>query len=439
MDGNQQWTAKILLGARPVRSIRFILVIFLLLSMPLRMIGNQFFKQEEKQNIERFSVAAYPIATESADSIMFVLYMNIPHNALQFVKKDSGFVAKYEASMAITNDDGIQLKRRIWVDSVKVENYILTMSRIESVTLFDRFMAPLDHYWILGQVIDQDTRNTGESKKEWNAEKYRSDVSLFPLFILTEGEETWGFAQGLIPAFQNVINEISGGLPIFYSGRVQPGAYAIKATVENKDGDVLWVENKSYETSEHYFRNTLTIPVSVLASLSMNLRINLTQNDVTKSESLPIRLSKPGISRMIQDVDDALDQMTYILKESERHELERANAREREDLFKTFWKTRDPTPHTLQNELMDEYYRRVEYANTHFTGFQDGWLSDMGMIYILFGPPDDVDRTTSLRSQRVYEVWYYHRINQQFLFIDMNGFGDFRLDSPFIDPRLRSW
>ena len=45
----------------------------------------------------------------------------------------------------------------------------------------------------------------------------------------------------------------------------------------------------------------------------------------------------------------------------------------------------DPTPSTEHNELMEEYYRRVSYSNENFDGWKDGWETDRGMIYILFG------------------------------------------------------
>lgn len=38
------------------------------------------------------------------------------------------------------------------------------------------------------------------------------------------------------------------------------------------------------------------------------------------------------------------------------------------------------------------YYERVEEANKQFSNFKEGWKTDMGMIYILFGPPWFVQR-----------------------------------------------
>ena len=114
-------------------------------------------------------------------------------------------------------------------------------------------------------------------------------------------------------------------------------------------------------------------------------------------------------------------------------ELKNNNKQDKEQLFYQIWKKRDPTPETEQNELMEEYFQRVEYVNEHFSGWQPGWETDRGMIYILFGPPDEIQRSKiSSSSISTYQVWYYNRINKQFVFKDQNGFGDYILDRPFI-------
>ena len=43
--------------------------------------------------------------------------------------------------------------------------------------------------------------------------------------------------------------------------------------------------------------------------------------------------------------------------------------------------------------VINLYYERVEQANKQFSNFKEGWKTDMGMIYILFGPPWYVNRT----------------------------------------------
>ncbi len=39
-------------------------------------------------------------------------------------------------------------------------------------------------------------------------------------------------------------------------------------------------------------------------------------------------------------------------------------------------------------QLIKVWYTRAKYANYFFTSYKEGWKTDRGMIYILFGPPD---------------------------------------------------
>ena len=54
-------------------------------------------------------------------------------------------------------------------------------------------------------------------------------------------------------------------------------------------------------------------------------------------------------------------------------------------------------------ELIRIYYNRVLYANLYFTSYKEGWKSDRGMIFIIYGPPDKVYKTID------GERWGYNR------------------------------
>jgi len=63
---------------------------------------------------------------------------------------------------------------------------------------------------------------------------------------------------------------------------------------------------------------------------------------------------------------------------------------ERNVFIMNFWISRDPTPGTPANEFKDDFYRRVEYVNTHFAAGVPGSQTDRGRMYILNGPPDEI-------------------------------------------------
>ena len=58
-----------------------------------------------------------------------------------------------------------------------------------------------------------------------------------------------------------------------------------------------------------------------------------------------------------------------------------------------FWSIRDPRPATPENEYRDLFYRRVTEANRMFVESpKAGWKTDRGKIYILLGPPDELEQ-----------------------------------------------
>jgi len=49
-------------------------------------------------------------------------------------------------------------------------------------------------------------------------------------------------------------------------------------------------------------------------------------------------------------------------------------------------------------ELIRIYYTRVLYSNYYFTSYKEGWMTERGMIYIIYGPPDKVYKTSEGES-----------------------------------------
>jgi GWxTD domain-containing protein len=109
-----------------------------------------------------------------------------------------------------------------------------------------------------------------------------------------------------------------------------------------------------------------------------------------------------------------------------------APEQEKRAWFEDFWKERDPTPDTPENELMEEYYTRVAYANQKFYAGRAGWRTDRGAVYIIYGPPDSVQRRTlwdSIGREQYYEIWRYEGTSRKFVFLYDSLLGDFRLTS----------
>lgn len=121
----------------------------------------------------------------------------------------------------------------------------------------------------------------------------------------------------------------------------------------------------------------------------------------------------------------AIHMLRFMVSKKELKKLESGSYKEREKKFKEFWKKRDPTPKTQYNELMAEYYRRIDYAWEHFSTLnKPGYDTDIGKVYIKMGPPDSVERRYPPGQPGII-IWKYGK--RKFIFQATSGFGDYEL------------
>jgi GWxTD domain-containing protein len=161
-------------------------------------------------------------------------------------------------------------------------------------------------------------------------------------------------------------------------------------------------------------------------------------NDITFSRSVEFQVSYENLSPVITNIDDAIKKMKYLIMTSfitrkEYKEINNAIDDKKRELYLQFWKSVDPTPRTKENEIMNEYYQRINLANQLFASHNNGWKTDRGMVLTIFGHPDDVENHSFEMDRKPYIIWYYHRINRSFVFVDYTGFGSYQLSQPLFD------
>lgn len=61
--------------------------------------------------------------------------------------------------------------------------------------------------------------------------------------------------------------------------------------------------------------------------------------------------------------------------------------------------------------FMKNFYHNIELANTYFSSYKEGWKTDRGMIFLIFGLPDEVSKNTG------NEIWNYKNLNAKFTFV----------------------
>ncbi len=86
------------------------------------------------------------------------------------------------------------------------------------------------------------------------------------------------------------------------------------------------------------------------------------------------------------------EDVVYIISPEERSAFLQLNTNEeREQFIEAFWLRRSCNPDLPENDFKEEHYRRIAYANEHFASGIPGWKTDRGRIYIIWGPPDEIE------------------------------------------------
>jgi GWxTD domain-containing protein len=142
------------------------------------------------------------------------------------------------------------------------------------------------------------------------------------------------------------------------------------------------------------------------------------------------------------------EEVPDIITDQERRAfLELSTNEEREQAKEIFWQRRNPDPESPTNAFKEEHYRRLAYADEHFASGIPGRKTDRGRIYIIWGPPDEIDsHPTGGAYQRsaqqgggpstayAWELWRYRHLegigeNIEIEFVDPTGSGEYHITS----------
>lgn len=166
----------------------------------------------------------------------------------------------------------------------------------------------------------------------------------------------------------------------------------------------------------------------------------LTSREVKKHEK--------KLQKELGDVDKVwlMEDVPDIITEDERRAfLQLGTAEEREQFIEIFWRDRNPDPESPINPAREEHYRRLAYADEHFASGVSGRKTDRGHIYIIWGPPDEIESHPTggsfdrpleqgggTTSTYPWELWRYRYLegigeNIEIEFVDTTGSGEYHI------------
>ncbi|MEM9857490.1 MAG: GWxTD domain-containing protein [Bacteroidota bacterium] len=129
-----------------------------------------------------------------------------------------------------------------------------------------------------------------------------------------------------------------------------------------------------------------------------NEGLYLFQKDSLAKNAVPILLADKYFPKPAT-LNQLIDPLVYITQREEWEVFDKDSVSKRE--FDRFWLDISRSTDRAK-KVIKTYYDRIEEANQFFTTYKEGWKTDMGMIYAVFGVPDRVIRKADK------ETWYYN-------------------------------
>lgn len=388
-----------------------------------------------------YSVDAISFAATTIGQSRIDVFIQIPYEILAFVKKDEGYVASYELTIDIHDSSGSLVGERLWTEDVKTADFEQTVSS-QAYSLVQRvFEVPPGEYTILTIMRDSETRRSQQVTRKLTVADYSSSQFCLSDIMLVSKLSVNGDKRTIVPNVSPNVGLIPDAFHIFFEvyNRLAMDSVRFVVDVLNAKKDKVMhltqLEGLSAGRNQVFIKienSSLPIGDYTLYVLALPLHAADTTEEhylATTSRAFIVRWR--GLPRGIKDIDAAIEQCVYIAKDAEMSYMREATTPdEKQKRFLEFWKKRDPNPSTPRNEKMESYYARVDYANKTFKHYIEGWRTDMGMVYIIFGPPNNVDRHPFDVDAKPYEIWTYYDLNYSFVFVDHTGFGDYRLTTP---------
>ena len=390
--------------------------------------------RDESVGLPNFNLDAIAFLSEDPMKTHVVIYVEIMYDNLQFLQSARGFEGNYEVDLSILagkDENSLRYTNQVWRSTVMANSFEDTNSRNRfdvSVTELD---LPAGDYYVIATLVDLESKRKSESKAALNVPSFnRPEMQVGDLLLAKNIRIAQDGMYEIVPNVDKVIREFIRPMYVYFEVYPRDASLLqVYSRILDSQGEVVYDSSYSIYANSPITRDYFSVDLSNFKHGVYVVEVQVKAGKMSALRSAQFKVLLAGLPGTVTDLDAAIEQLRYLASRKELKVLKFAKPFKKEQLFREFWEKRDPTPFTPENELLNEYYQRVQYANETFGSFRDGWETDRGEVYIRFGPPSEIERHPFDIDTKPYEIWRYNHLKRNFLFVDEMGYGDYRLVS----------
>ncbi|MCU0610628.1 MAG: GWxTD domain-containing protein [Candidatus Eisenbacteria bacterium] len=359
---------------------------------------------------------------EPAEGSYAKIRLSITYDELLFVKAEEGYTAGYSTSYRVSTSKGERVHTGHLNGMVQVFSFAETNRRNLFANEELRLKLPPGSYVVSVTIEDVENRRSGTRHQTLEiAPPSRTGFRLSSLMLMGCMEAR----QMLSDTLPDPCDAFTLGAELYAFGDSSALTLPVRVVITDSRGKARIEQKDSIAVEGALTKVEVSVGISRLEAGTYDIRMEIGEADRVWADK---RVIVPwSIRAMVSNYDDAHRLLTYVATKDEVQAFKKLPAEERTAFWLDYWAQRDPVPSTPRNELLETYEARIMFANDHFSAFEEGWKTDMGMVYVRFGPPDDIERHPFDRNNKPYEIWSYHALKRQFVFVDRTGFGRYDL------------
>jgi GWxTD domain-containing protein len=383
---------------------------------------------------------------DNADSGRIDVYVLVPYQSLEFVKAKDNYGSQYEATVKAIDTSGKVIDQKYFKRDVIEMNYFDSQGGTGKFDYSQTILhLPAGKYEIEATVTDNYTKKSSVRSRNITVLNFSKFPNSLSGILLVSSIEENGSKFILTPHISDNIGDLGEGFFAFfevYALNFPQMVDFVYEFVESSDKkEVVYKsqrirQNIDSSITQHFFK--VNFPkgkpqgtyILRIIELKPSTTDEFTEADYLAVTERSVKSFKSFGGMVIGDIDKSIKELRYVAKADEIEYVEAGTTtEEKQKRFEEFWAKKDPTPNTDRNEAFEQYYARIEIANKRYKSYSEGWMTDKGMVYIIYGEPNNTDKSAPYSDGRVFERWSYPN-GMEIIFVDNSGFGDFRLYSP---------
>jgi len=414
------------------------LIIVALATLALNTAFAQEKNKQEKNKEEMFSMDVLNFFSPDSTKTRLDIYAEIPFDKIEFKrdKNSSSFIANEDLTLDIKDNSGISVFNKVYKEEITTpKTDIEYLANNSQIVIKNIFLKPGD-YKVKISMFELSTKKHSEQEKNVSIRDFQTDpLSISDIMVVSKLDKVSGRSY-ITPCVSRNVSELNTSYLFFFVYRnSELQSINVHCRIIDSQNNQIFAREDTLDITKGIDienRLFITVPTANIPIDKFKIEVTASTPQYTISKTGTLENQNINFPIDLNNLDEAISQLQYIAKDDEWDFIKdgKTDAEKKKRLIE-FWNSKDPSPSTKKNEVLIEYYKRINYADKHFsTPYTKGWKTDMGMVYIIFGLPSNIERHPYEMDSKPYEIWDYYDINRQFIFVDESGFGDYRLITP---------